>query len=205
MFDNPFLSQLLSSWHPLAVMASTLLLAVCIKLLAPKKRRWRQKTAKRVLIRLQALDSTPQKIAYLRNPARVDPFVFEELILEAFERRGCRVKRNERYTGDGGIDGKFWINKQLYLVQAKRYSGHINAAHVREFVALIEQHRCKGIFVHTGRTGKMAREIAKQHPDVTIISGERLIQLVTPKRNPIEATTPPNAATKMQNDLETLG
>ncbi len=41
-----------------------------------------------------------QKIAYLR---KIDPFVFEELLLEGFERRGFEVIRNRRYTGDGGL------------------------------------------------------------------------------------------------------
>lgn len=50
-----------------------------------------------------------QKIAYLR---KIDPFVFEELLLEGFERRGFEVIRNRRYTGDGGIDGRVKIDGQ---------------------------------------------------------------------------------------------
>ncbi|MEX6059375.1 restriction endonuclease [Enterobacter hormaechei] len=44
----------------------------------------------------------PTKINYLR---KIDPFVFEELLLEGFEAHGFRTIRNKRYTGDGGIDG----------------------------------------------------------------------------------------------------
>lgn len=177
MLDNPFLSNFNLPWQALAIMAAIMLFGILGKLIPKKRHRWRQKAAKRVLVKLQKLEGLPHKLAYLRN---IDAFIFEELVLEAFERRGCRVKRNKRYTGDGGIDGKFWINKKLYLVQAKRYSNHISASHVREFIALCDQHRSKGIFVHTGRTGKMSKEIANDCPNVTIISGERLIQLVTP-------------------------
>lgn len=179
MLNSPFINHM-QTWTPLAVLMLVASIWLVVKLLVPKKKRWRQKAAKRVLVKLQTLDSLPKKIAYLR---KIDAFIFEELILEAFERRGCRVKRNKRYTGDGGIDGKFWIKKQLYLVQAKRYSNHISAAHVRDFVSLCAKHRSKGIFVHTGRTGKLSKEIAQQCSNVTIISGERLIQLVTPLKS----------------------
>ncbi len=37
----------------------------------------------------------PQKINYLR---KIDPFVFEELLLEGFEAHGFRTIRNKRYT-----------------------------------------------------------------------------------------------------------
>ncbi|WP_192840691.1 restriction endonuclease, partial [Enterobacter hormaechei] len=45
---------------------------------------------------------------YLR---KIDPFVFEELLLEGFEAHGFRTIRNKRYTGDGGIDGQVIIGK----------------------------------------------------------------------------------------------
>lgn len=186
MLENLFINQIHTPWLPVIILTLVTCVLAAIKILVPKKKRWRQKAAKRVLERLQTLDSLQKKLAYLR---KIDAFIFEELILEAFERRGCRVERNRRYTGDGGIDGKLWIYKQLYLVQAKRYSNHISAAHVREFVDLCAQHRSKGIFVHTGRTGKLSKEIAQQCSNVTIISGERLIQLVTPLKNTTQENT----------------
>lgn len=140
--------------------------------------RRRERAARRVLQRLQELDSDGARLNYLRT---VDPFVFEELVLEAFEQRGLRVKRNTRYTGDGGIDGRVWSrSNQLHLVQAKRYSNHINPKHVRSFSQMIEKQGVKGIFVHTGRTGQMSRQLARSNPNMTVISGERLLRLVTP-------------------------
>ena len=77
----------------------------------------KQASAVRVIDKINTFPHFGQKIAYLR---KIDPFVFEELLLEGFERRGFEVIRNRRYTGDGGIDGRVKIDGQTWLVQAKR-------------------------------------------------------------------------------------
>ena len=41
-----------------------------------------------------------QIITYLR---KIDPYVFEELLLEAFEIKGYIIKRNKSYSYDGGM------------------------------------------------------------------------------------------------------
>lgn len=161
----------------LYISVAMLLVVMVLTSLLPKPNHlWRRHAAKRVITKLQQIEGFGPRLAYLR---KIDPFVFEELVLEGFERRGCKVKRNKRYTGDGGIDGRFWIKGQLYLVQAKRYSGHVSAAHLRDFCRLVDRQRCRGIFVHTGRTGKMAREISESHAGVTILSGDILLKLLT--------------------------
>lgn len=137
----------------------------------------RERAAGRVLKRLTTLDRPEKRLAYLR---KIDPFTFEELVLTAFARRGQKIQRNRRYTGDGGIDGQVWINGKRYLIQAKRYRNHINARHVRDFCALVDQQEAWGIFVHTGRTGKQSRTLADEHERVTIISGRRLLKLLAP-------------------------
>ena len=69
-----------------------------------------------------------QKMNYLK---KIDPFVFEELLLTSFQNRGYKIKRNKRYTGDVGIDGIIYNDKgDKILVQAKRYANHINPMHV---------------------------------------------------------------------------
>lgn len=164
----------------LYISVAMLLVVIVLTSLLPKPNHlWRRHAAKRVITKLQQIEGFGPRLAYLR---KIDPFVFEELVLEGFERRGCKVRRNKRYTGDGGLDGRFWINGQLYLVQAKRYSGHVSAGHMRDFCRLVDEHQCKGVFVHTGRTGKMTREVAHGHPGVSVISGERLLQLVAPSK-----------------------
>ncbi len=77
--------------------------------------------------------------------------MFEELLLEGFEAHGFRTIRNKRYTGDGGIDGGVIIGKYRYLIQAKRYRGHIALQHVQEFEKLLKRHNCRGLFCHTGK------------------------------------------------------
>ena len=131
--------------------------------------------AHRVLRRLGGLDGpgrAARVIAYLR---KVDPYVFEELLLNAFARRGVAVRRNRRYSGDGGIDGYLQLDGGI-CVQAKRYRGHIRAADVAAFKALVAARRCRGVFIHTGRTGRGARAAAGS---LEILSGQRLVDLVT--------------------------
>lgn len=138
----------------------------------------KQEQAKRVLTRLSKIPAFPQKIAYLR---KVDPYTFEELILEAFERDGFTVIRNERYTGDGGIDGKVIINNETCMIQSKRYKGFISPSHVNEFIRLCETHCASGFFCHTGKTSKPLMQKIKASNYVVIVSGERLINLINIK------------------------
>ena len=119
-----------------------------------------------------------RKLGYLR---KIDPFVFEEVLLYSMKMKGLKVIRNKRYTGDGGIDGKMIDkNKVRYLIQAKRYKSHITLSHVKEFIQLVNKDRWanKGLFIHTGKTGKGVYEELKNQP-IQIVSGQKLIDLVT--------------------------
>lgn len=118
---------------------------------------------------------------YLR---KVHPMVFEELILTAIQNGGRFVLRNRRYTGDGGVDGRFyepglgWV-----LVQCKRYKSHISHVDLREFSAVVEGEGCvAGVFVHTGRTGEFSWAAAKQLSNVLVVSGDRLLALILRSR-----------------------
>jgi restriction system protein len=115
-------------------------------------------------------------LAYLR---RVEPLVFEEVVLSALEVRGCLVVRNRRYSGDGGIDGRCWIAGLGWgVVQVKRYAGHVDKGDVRRFTEWVAGHRARfGLFVHTGRTGAGCyEELAGSQ--VVLVSGKRLVRLV---------------------------
>jgi restriction system protein len=111
---------------------------------------------------------------------RIDPFMFEELLLHCFQEQGWRVARNERYTGDDGIDGRIYRDEKLFFVQAKRYSGHIDAAHLREFEAVIQQYGAAGgYFIHTGRTGETARRVVRlKGSKVILLSGMKVVDFV---------------------------
>ena len=135
--------------------------------------RRRIRSARRVLARIDGWES-PRVFGYLR---KIDPLAFEELTLEAFRRAGYRVKRGRRYSGDGGIDGHVQVNGRWAPVQCKRYSAHINSAHVADFAAIVRRRGGTGFFVHTGRTGPSSR-VSALDAGVTLISGSRLINLL---------------------------
>ena len=116
-------------------------------------------------------------LGYLR---KIDPLVFEELILTAIEEDNVQVRRNFRYTGDGGVDGEITYGGQRVLIQAKRYSSHIQRAHVQAFASVCAAHSALGLFLHTGRTGEGSRGAITEAGDrVQIVSGRRLIEFLT--------------------------
>lgn len=119
---------------------------------------------------------------YLR---KISPYVFEELLLSVFEEQGYKVLRNRRYSHDGGIDGKVYKNGELYLIQAKRYKGFINPAHLKHFQLTIEKYKAKGgFFIHTGRTSKeQLNNFRNINNNVKILSGTKLIQFVKHARH----------------------
>ena len=133
------------------------------------------KNAGRVLERIKTLPGFPQKISYLR---KIDPFVFEELLLHAFEDAGFEISRNAKYTGDGGIDGRFCVDGRKFLIQAKRYSSWVSTAHIHQLDALAKKDGSLAVFCHTGKTRKQTLDTYKAHERVMIISGERLVSLV---------------------------
>ena len=118
----------------------------------------------------------PRCFAFLR---KVDPLIFEEMVLTALEDCGLFVWRNVRYTGDGGIDGKAWHPRHGWCaIQVKRYSEHVSAGHVRQFAELVATHRYPaGLFVHSGRSGAALYQHLG-HSRLTLISGERLLALL---------------------------
>ncbi|MFK5951302.1 MAG: restriction endonuclease [Methylococcales bacterium] len=142
-------------------------------------KRWRVKASKRLMRKLlNNRDSftAPKLLVYLK---KIDPYLFEELLLTAFEARGLKVIRSKRYSGDGGVDGRFVMDEKLYLIQAKRYKNHIKKEHMIEFSNIVEKDKkaSGGVFIHTGRTGKETRQSAFKG-GILIISGDNLYRLI---------------------------
>ncbi len=145
----------------------------------PIRHRWRRRQARAMCEALFGRDRTqPPALIYARLRA-MDALAFEELLLESFERRGCRVVRNRRYTCDGGIDGQVVIDGRIWLIQAKRYAAAIRPEHVLAFASLCAARGTPGLFIHTGRTGNSSRGIVAHHAPVEIVAGQQLLALVT--------------------------
>lgn len=146
-----------------------------------RSHRFAIKSAQRTLTKLRTFEGEgrgARVFAYLR---KIDPTVFEEMVLTALQDGGRLIRRNRRYSGDGGEDGRFYEpGTGWMLVQCKRYGAHISARHVRDFERLVIQTKCAGgIFVHTGRTGEAAWAPARGNDArVCMISGEKLLDLL---------------------------
>ncbi|CUJ48609.1 Restriction endonuclease [Achromobacter sp. 2789STDY5608633] len=128
------------------------------------------------MAKINEFEHPGQRLAYLR---KIDPFAFEELLLDAFERKGYEVRRNNRYTGDGGVDGVVFKDGRRYLIQAKRYAGHVQRAHIEQFCHLLDAKDCLGFFCHTGKTGQAGKDLVKAHGKATVLSGQRLLDFLS--------------------------
>lgn len=145
----------------------------------PIRHRWRRRQARVMCDSFCGRDrSQPPALIYARLRG-MDALAFEELLLESFERRGHRVVRNRRYTGDGGIDGQVVIEGCIWLIQAKRYAAAIRPEHVHAFASLCAARSAPGLFIHTGRTGSGSRDVVTRHATVEIVSGRQLLALIT--------------------------
>lgn len=143
-----------------------------------KSQRSRIKKALKIisLIRQKEFKEHPERLfAYIR---KIDPFVFEELLLLSFKARGIKIQHNKRYTGDGGIDGIIFLENKRYAIQAKRYTQHINASHSNHFKQAISSNRCSGgFFIHTGKSGQGVYQ--NLDSSIYLISGANLHRLLT--------------------------
>lgn len=119
--------------------------------------------------------SPSQAYAYVR---KISPYAFEELVLDGFMEHGYKVTRNQRYSGDGGYDGKVSKNGIDFLIQCKRYRSYICRSDVEDFSRLCTRNCCKGFFVHTGKTGAGAWETAGVYGNVDIVSGDRMLAVI---------------------------
>lgn len=148
------------------------------------KRRYSHKKRKYIadaeykLKKLKEIEGFSAQISFIRKA--VNPYVFEEMILTALDRKGYKIKRGTRYSHDGGLDGKVVINGHLHFIQAKKYAGYVNPTHISEFIDLCENHGAKGLFVHSGKTGQLSKSILS-NTRVKLISGEVLLSLMVDK------------------------
>jgi len=159
------------------IIACLFLLAYSEKKKKKKKIRY-IKQADEIIAKLKTFDGQHKEAQILTYLRKINPYVFEELLLTVLQKRGYRIERNKRYSHDGGIDGKFYDGENLFLIQAKRYTAHIDPKHLKEFQQKIFIHKAKGgLFIHTGKTGQTARNEYRDG-QIKIISGQKLVELI---------------------------
>ena len=90
--------------------------------------------------------------------------------------------RSQRYTGDGGFDGQIMHKNKWVLLQMKRYKGPIAVSDVKAFAKLCRKHGQTGFFVHSGKTTSGSKAIIDADSNLEVISGQRLVDLLTGKR-----------------------
>lgn len=159
-----------------AIIAIVLTIGLWLKARPNRHHRRMLRQADHSLDRIRDISTTRPGAAllYIR---KMHPHAVEELVLTAAESAGHKIKRNERYTGDGGLDGQVMINGTWHLIQTKRYGTSINPVHVRDFVELCQRRRQPGLFIHTGRTGDKSHQHADNHI-IRFVSGDSLLNLI---------------------------
>lgn len=140
------------------------------------KHKWHRQTASKVLNRIRQFETSVQKERYIQ---KMSPFAFEDLILTAYKNNGCKIKRNRRKTGDGGIDGMVYLSKQWQLIQAKRYDkAYIRFKDIEEFNKICYTKKKKGLFIFVGKISEVTIKKAQGCEKVTLVYGDKLTKLM---------------------------
>lgn len=103
---------------------------------------------------------------------------FEELVAEAYRRKGYRVIEGG-YGADGGIDLELEKDGQVTLVQCKHWKTQkVGVSVIREMFGVLSASNAQAIIiVCTGKFSQQAREFAHAKP-ITLITGSELARLV---------------------------
>lgn len=64
------------------------------------RHRWNIRQARKVLAKVRTFEHDGQIVAYLK---KIDPYVFEEMVVQLFHEAGFWVWRTPSYSGDGGL------------------------------------------------------------------------------------------------------
>jgi restriction system protein len=113
----------------------------------------------------------------------MDPFYFENVILQLLKEMGYGDFIETRKTGDGGIDGiinedKLGLSK--IFIQAKRYGENkVREKDIRSFIGAMSGDTQKGVFVTTSTFDKNAiKKADNAHHTIILIDGEKLSDLM---------------------------
>jgi restriction system protein len=124
----------------------------------------------------------------LSQLGKVDPFRFEQVVLDLLVKMGYGGSRKEaaavtQKTGDEGIDGVInedRLGLDVIYIQAKRWKHNVGRPEIQSFVgALAGKKANKGIFITTSAFHDNASDYATGlHQKVILIDGRRLAELM---------------------------
>ena len=105
---------------------------------------------------------------------------FEELVSEAFRRRGYFVLENPDKGPDGGVDIRLRKNGKLVFVQCKHWkSRKVGVKTVRELYGVMTAKKvAHGIVVTFGEFTPDAKSFAKEN-SIHLIAGNQLLKLIS--------------------------
>src|SRR5690606_11689954 len=109
---------------------------------------------------------------------------FEELLAEAYRRKGYSVVENSQLGPDGGIDVRLYKEGRTYLVQCKHWkSQKVGVSVVREMLGLITAEGAyRGLVVTSGSFTEEASKFAQNQP-IDLIGGRELHELISSIQN----------------------
>jgi restriction system protein len=120
--------------------------------------------------------------------SRIDPYKFEELVLDLLQAIGYGGNRSEaaqvtKKSADGGIDGiinEDRLGLDKIYIQAKRYNNTVPLREVRDFGGAMLAHNArKGVFITTSDFPSSAIDYAKSiDRTLILIDGKRLAALM---------------------------
>ncbi len=147
-----------------------------------------QTTPEEVLENAHQLVQANLQKELLENVARMDPYKFEQLVVDLLLAMGYGGSREEaarvtKASNDEGIDGiinEDRLGLDVIYIQAKRWQNTVGRREIQSFVgALAGQKAQKGIFITTSDFADTATVYAKSvHQKVILIDGERLAALM---------------------------
>lgn len=112
-----------------------------------------------------------------------DPYHFEKVVLNLFDKMGYGETQVTPKSGDGGIDGIISqdnLGFDKIYIQAKRYAENkVRELEIRNFIGAMSRDASKGIFVTTSTFDEKAVEKAKDASQkIILIDGQMLVDLM---------------------------
>lgn len=114
----------------------------------------------------------------------INPYFFEKVVLQLFQKMGYGDFLETPKSGDGGIDGiinQDQLGVEKIYIQAKRFAdgNKIRETHIRNFIGAMSGDTNKGIFVTTSEFDESAvRKADAASHKIILIDGKKLVDLM---------------------------